>query len=396
MLYPLSYGGSCTAISRTYLSQYLTRMTRPNDILSRDQPVSKGTPRDETNCNEGAPVQLNRDSVDTVTVPTLRNSRRWATALATVLVCAATITAAIGAQSPPMPMSIIYDSAVVTHQLVFPVSGRGLSPARGAFRQDPGGEGVFAPGNSAPDRISKINASLFTTLDSVSIANLIRAQIVRGTYGALAHMVAIDEIGVSYGEPGPAHPRRGSRLPRIDPNCVASRFSQAMQLLNATESPWGGTWASRVHVYIANGMTGSIARGLGPLHNLDRLGRPRYPTWRAVMPGIAVAGGVHLEMYHLGAQGIMPIPASQWHQTPRAFLALLARYQGSASRVHWVFTSTAMPPGAPAGCGSPMTCSWVLAESTTLGRMIVQNGPDAYKLGGYAADWLQQFNLVLP
>lgn|GEM_PF-1197039 len=364
-------------------------MSLANGFIAR---VGKGGPASTANTTPVPPIEIARESVDTVTMQFLGHPRRWLTGLIATLVATATISIAIGAQSPPVPFSIVYDTVETTHWLLSPSSGTPLSPSRGVYRQDLAGDGLFA----APYRIAKISSASLMHLSAPAIAQMIRAQITVGTYGSLAHIVTIDEIGVGFSEPGPANPRRGSRLPAINPSSIAARFSTAMQLLNTSQSPWGGTWASRVQVYVTNGVVGSIARGLGPLHNLDRLGRPRYPSWRAVMPGLALAGGIHLEMYHLGTSGIMPIPAIQWRQTPAAFVALLKRYGGSAQRVHWMFTSTTMPPGAPSGCGDPMTCSWALAGATVLGRTFLHNGPDAYNLGMYAPQWLQQFNLMFP
>jgi hypothetical protein len=274
----------------------------------------------------------------------------------------------------------VYDTTSTTHQLVFPRGGNGLSPSRGALRQDPGLDGMFAPGNNAPFRVSKVSgATLYGETVSQMVSTLQR-EIIRGKYGAEAHLVTIDELMETFGDPGTA----------------GIRFSDAMKILASQQSPWGGTWASRVEVFVAPGIVTSIAIGYGPQHDLAPDGRRQYRSWTGVMPGLALAGGLHLEMYHGSGSPLTAFTASLWRHAPAAFLDLLARYGGSASRVHFVFSSTTKPAGAPSGWGDAMETSWSLARSTPAGRTILANGPDEYRLGSRAAEWLKEYNRSFP
>ena len=320
--------------------------------------------------------------------------------LAAAACAAVTIGPAVGSGSAvaalPAPSTIVYDTTATTHQLVFPGSGAGLSPARGALRLDPGRGGMFVSGNNSQFRISRVSGLALQNMSVDTMVATLKAQITRGTNGAEAHLVAIDELLETFGELPPAHPKKGTRLPPVNPHSPGSRFSDAMKILASEQSPWGGTWASRVQVYISPGIVSSIAEGLGPLHNLNAYGRPIRATWRAVMPGLALAGGLHLEMYHGTGTPLTAFSARLWRTSPGAFLGLLREYHGRVSAVHLVFTSTTVPAGAPRGCGNPMVCSWALARSNSAGRAVLANGPDAYRLGRMDVQWLHEFNKQFP
>ncbi len=300
---------------------------------------------------------------------------------------AAALSAGSAAGSSWAPRTIVYDTTSATHQLVFPRSGHGLTPQRGALRQDPGIGGMFAPGNNSPYRISKLSGAYLARLSAQGMARAMRSQITRGQYGAEAHLVAVDELLETYGDPG-----RG----RVPASSTGARFTTAMRILASSQSPWGGTWASRVQVYVAPGIVTSIAIGHGPEHNLSPSGRPQYRMWRGVMPGLALAGGLHLEMYHGSGSPLTAFSASLWRRAPGAFLGLLGRHGGSASTVHFVLSATTRPASAPRGWGDAMATTWSLARSTSAGRTILANGPDEYRLGHYTAEWLKQYNRQFP
>ncbi len=91
--------------------------------------------------------------------------------LATAVCAAVAIGPAVGSgsvvKSLPPPLTIVYDTTPTTHQLVFPRSGPGLSPARGALRQDPGRGGMFVSGNNSRFRISRVSGA---ALQDMSVA----------------------------------------------------------------------------------------------------------------------------------------------------------------------------------------------------------------------------------
>jgi hypothetical protein len=228
-------------------------------------------------------------------------------------------------------------------------------------------------------------------MSAAGMADALRDEIREGAFGARAHLVAIDEIGRRFGDGAPRIPRRGMKLPPVDPSSPGARFTAAMRLLD-TPSPYGGTWASRVHVYLAPAVHTAIAAGRGPERNLGRDGKPHWSTWRGVMPGLAMAGGVHLQMYSGVNGGAVSFTAGTWRTGPPSFLGLFRRYGGDTSRVHFLFTGGVVPRGAPRGCGDAMACKWALAEATPAGRTILANGPGVYRIGDHALPWLREFN----
>jgi hypothetical protein len=310
----------------------------------------------------------------------------------TLVVAALAAAAAVAAPShADARLSLVYDTSDVVARLVSPGAGAGLTPERGALRQDPGTGGMLAPGDNAPYRVSKVDEKSFLSMTAAQIADVLKGEITEGKDGAMSHLVAIDEIGRPFGEMPPARPTRGAKLAPVDPNSLGARFSAAMALLAAEESPWGGTWASRVHVYLAPGVVTSIGVGRGTERNLGRDGKPHRPTWRGVMPGLAQAGGVHLQMYH-GLGGVVTaFTAAEWRASATGVVDLLARYGGDSSRVHFLFSSTAIPAGATR-CADAQECSWKLAESTPAGRTILANGPGVYRIGADAENWMREFN----
>jgi hypothetical protein len=156
-------------------------------------------------------------------------------------------------------------------------------------------------------------------------------------------------------------------------------------------SPFGGTWARRVHLYMAPNFGSAIAVGRGRNHNLGRDGRPHFPTWNRVMPALARAGGVWLEMYHHSPGGPTPFTRAEWRRTGPDVWSLLRRRGGRLDRLHFLIAGTSgRPPGAGRACGAPMACQWRLADSGAVNRRIVDNGVGAYRVGGQARAWLRQ------
>jgi len=284
------------------------------------------------------------------------------------------------AGSTTTPLTIVYDTTSTAHQLVFPRGGNGLSPTRGALRQDPGLGGMFAPGNNADYRVSKVSGNTLSRESVSQMVSTLEGAIIRGKYGAEAHLVTVDEVMETFGDPG----------------TTGIRFSDAMRILASQQSPYGGTWASRVELFIAPGIVTSIAMGHGPQHDLAPNGRRQYRSWTGVMPGLALAGGLHIEMYHGSGSPLTAFTAKQWRTAPGAFLDLLERYGGSPTTVHFVFSATTTPAGAPRGWGDAMEASWSLARSTAAGRTILANGPDEYRLGRRASEWLKEYNRNFP
>jgi len=309
---------------------------------------------------------------------------RIAAAIAPALAVLGAAPLAAGADSSRV--SVLYDSATAVHEILAPADGPGLDANRGAVLQN---RSPDVRGGDIPI-MAKITASQLRGLSSAAMAARLRAAI--GSDGTL---VGVDEVGREFGEAPPSGAAKGSPPAPVRPDSLGARFTEAMRLLD-TQAPFGATWASRVHVYVAPGVHTSVGAGLGPERNLGRNGVPLRRSWRGVMPGLGLAGGLHLQMYHaLSSSGPSALSAEEWRQIPPAFLGLLARHGGQRSRVHFLFTSTASPEGAT-DCATPMSCQWRLAASTSAGRAILANGPGVYKVGGDAAEWIQEYNQRYP
>jgi hypothetical protein len=324
-------------------------------------------------------------------VPPLRRTRmgRYVPLLAASFVVG-------GAVAPSaLGLTLVYDTSNIVRDLVSPGGQRGLSPERGALRQDPGGGGMFAPGDNSRYRVAKVSDEDIVSRSAGDIASLLKSQIRRGRVGATSHLVSIDEIGRPFGEAPPSSPRRGGAPSPVDANSPGARFTAAMRILASEESPYGGTWASRVHVYVAPGMSTAIGAGRGPDRNRGRDGKPHRPSWQGVMPGLALTGGVHLQMYNGKGGSPSPFSAANWRRVPSGFLTLFGRYGGDGSRLHFIFTGGGVPAGA-SGCSGSQNCAWKLAESTPAGRGILANRPGVYRIGGDARAWLREFNARFP
>ncbi|MDX6647329.1 MAG: hypothetical protein QOK40_3056 [Miltoncostaeaceae bacterium] len=336
--------------------------------------------------------------------------------LATASTLAALAALAVPAASHGA-MSIVYDVDAAAFAIVSPADGSpGLGPDRGAFRQEGSSGHLFGGAADAPNRIGKVSGAALATMTVSQIAAALRSQIDAGCvidgrdYGCTSGLVAVDEIGNAFndGPPPKTAPRRfASRrearaagppppvpLPPVDQRSAGARFSKAMALLDTLPAPGGGSYASRVHVYVAPAAVAAIGSGRGPNHNLGRDGKPHFSTWRAVMPGLARAGGMWLEMYHGSSGGtVSAFTAAEWRTGPRDILDVYSSFGGDVSRAHFVLTGTGMPAGAPRGCTTPMACTWALASLAGANARILANGPAAYRVGAQAAEWIGQYNL---
>lgn len=288
--------------------------------------------------------------------------------------------------------AVLYDMDDPVREIVQPLDGAtGVTAATGALRQEPSTSGLFSADDDSA-RIGKVIEEDIHGLPADEIAAVLRDEI----DAADGHQVAFDEL-----TPFLADTRspvvRGGRIPPVDPSSPAAQFAQALISLD-TPSPYGGTWASRVHVYIAPSVVWAIASGRGPDRNLGRDGKARVRTYRTVMTGLARVGAVWIEAYHAGALPFPTLTVSEWRAVPAAFTSEYQRAGGDASRLHLLMTgSDVFPAGKlPAACVTPMQCQWVMAESTPAGRALVANGVGAYRVGEHARAWLAEWQRRIP
>ena len=268
--------------------------------------------------------------------------------------------------------SVLYDTTGPVSQIV----RGGLTGGKGALHQAPA-RMVVRP----RFRVGKVSGAELRGRSAASIAALLKSRIrrcvIRGRdHRCASRLVFVDEITAAFND------RRGARN--------GANLSAAMRMLD-TPSPFGGTWASRVHLYMAPNFTSAIAKGRGPNHNLGRDGKPHFPTWNRVMPALALAGGVWLEMYHARGGTITPFTRAEWRNGGRDVWSLMRRRGGSLDRLHFVLSrASRRPAGTGRRCGGPMACQWKLADTGRINRRIVDNGVGAYRVGGQARAWVRQ------
>lgn len=351
----------------------------------------------------------------------MQRRARLAVPLALVALAAAASPAAGSAR-----MSILYDEQAPIRVLTDPAGpGAPITGERGAVRQDPGPGGIFDPqGRDDAFRIAKLAASEIEDLSPEAMADRIQDEIDDPEQPNSSGLVAIDEIGNTFndGRVRITHSTktvRGKRirvsstnrlvitktgyrivrgpvpLPVVSPASPGARLSVAMGLLSERPHPAGGTYAERVHLYIAPAFSTSIALGRGVHHHLGADGKPHRATWRGVMPALARAGGVWVEMYHsYGGRGITPMTAREWRLVPRVLSAYAARFGADPARFHLLMTAAASIPDGAVGCSEPMACQWLLAAATPAGAQMLANGPGAYRVGEQAGLWRQEYNRV--
>jgi len=357
-----------TTITRAWLGAGRTVVRLPAQARAQRATI---TARPQAGAQAGEAV--------TATVSLPRGARRGSMAVGTT-------------RMRPGATAVLYDMDDAVREVVQPLDGAaGLTQARGALRQEPSTSGLFSPNDDAA-LVGKVTEEDLRGLAADEIAAVLRDEI----EAASSHLVAFDELTPYEADPrGPVV--KNGRIPAPDPSSPGAQLAQALISLD-TPSPYGGTWASRVHVYIAPAVTSAIAAGRGPDRNLGRDGKARFRTYRTVMTGLARAGAVWIEAYHGRTSPLTSLTVTEWRTAPAAFTAEYQRAGGDPSKLHLLLTGpNAYPAGVlPPSCVTPMQCQWALAESTPAGRAMLSNGVGAYRLGSHARSWLAEWQHRMP
>ena len=287
-------------------------------------------------------------------------------------------------------VAMLYDVDAAVREVVSPSDGAaGLTGGLGARRQEPSTSGLFAT-DDAQWMVGKVKLAAIIHLPTDQMVDIIR----RAIDASPSHTIGIDEVTTTAADP-PAPNVKGARAPAGDPQSPGGQFAAALAALD-TPSPYGGTWASRINVYLAPAMTSALAAGRGPDRNLGRDGRPHFRTYRTVLSGLSHVGAVWIEMYHgLGATITSPFTVAEWRTAPAAVAAEFRRAGGDVTRLHMLVTgSDGFPAGGPlpAGCVTPHSCAWALAEATPAGRQILANGVGGYRLASSARAFLAEWH----
>lgn len=335
---------------------------------------------------------------------------RWravlvATACATGL--AAGASGALGQATPPSPMTILYVSDAGA-TAIFSGANRGdatvaMQALPWVFRQEPSSSAGNAALARNDQRMTKVSGrALFRQTTSAGMFELLLAAVAKqcvtpaGVNTCGAHRVGVDEIGTEWGDP-PGAAQIGASKSRL--------LRVALQALDVVPWPDGGTYADRVDLYIAPGVSTAIEKGMGPDRTLGRDRKPHFRNYSELAKALPYAGGLWLEMYHYPTRGKPreSFTVAEWGQVPMDFASFIrAKSPGSkpSERMHFVMTQTKKNPcgrlkitNPTVGGAESMDCQWMLAKMNPFNRTVLANGPAAYKLSdAMAVAWGMNFH----
>lgn len=250
-------------------------------------------------------------------------------------------------------MSVLYVTDPAARAILGPSTA--MRELKWLFRQEPSnsaGDAALAGGGA--QRMTKVNGATLARKDVDAMVAMLKSAVDRtcttpaGVSTCSARFVGVDEIGAAFGtEPG-----------RSDADTPGQRLRRAMARLSGIPflGPGGGSYARRIHFYVAPGVSTSISAGLGPRRTEGADGVERRRDYSEVMAAMSRAGGVWLEMYHYPGRGRprTPFTAAEWRDVPTNFASFL-RAKSPTSRdplnyLHFVLTETAgsdQPLGDP-------------------------------------------------
>lgn len=328
----------------------------------------------------------------------------------TAAAAAALVVVPVGAVEPPNPMTILYVTDPGA-RAIFSGANRGnaVDPMQASpwvFRQEPSGSAGDAALAGGGQRMTKISGrALFRQNSILAMHEMLRKAIDRdcvtpaGVNTCGAHRVGVDEIGTEWGDLPNSRKKPGARQSRS--------LRLALGQLAESPHPEGGTYADRVHLYIAPGVSTAIEKGMGPDRTLGRDRKPHFRNYSELAKALPRAGGIWLEMYHYPTRGKPreSFTVAEWGQVPMDFASFIrskAPTSRPSNRMHFVMTQTKKnlcptskitTPIVGAGAES-MDCQWLLAKLNPFNRKVLANGPAAYKVTGAAAvEWGRRFRL---
>ncbi len=340
----------------------------------------------------------------------MRFSRVLTAAVATLALSAAAASAA--------PMVVMYGTKETNHRIIKPGAPDAL-PVDGRLHVvEPNSGHLFAGDADKPYRLHHVmTKDLIKLRTRDAMAAHLKAQIDSPlcrfpsyTVACESGMVFVDEIDWRWAEKAPnlntpawrgrtskSQPKRKfpNYVPKARNGHPGVELSRAMEILAATPHPAGGTYAERVHFFIAPGVVTSIGVGRGKYHNLGRDGRPHFRSHEGVRTALQLAGGVWLEMYHYdhSGRGRYPFNTYEWQTYPWRFSQYLTGIgtgtpdPAMTAKLRFII-SNGKPKakgGAPAVCRSKTTgnmdCVFTLA-STAKNLPILMNGIGQYRMEG--------------
>ncbi len=249
-------------------------------------------------------------------------------------------------------MSILYVTDPAAKEILG--SSTGMRELPWLFRQEPSnsaGDAALAGGGT--QRMWKVSGSALAAKPTAdAMAAMLKAAVDRrcvtpaGVNTCGANRVGVDEIGAVFGTPA-GESEAGS---------PGERLKNAMIALAKKPFQPGVSYASRIHFYVAPGVSTSISAGLGPNRTLGENGKEMRRNYSQVMSAMSRAGGVWLEMYNYPERGKarQPFSGADWRDVPTRFAAFLKERttgdRNPLNYLHFVLTDT---PGAPTPAPEP-------------------------------------------
>lgn len=288
------------------------------------------------------------------------------------------------------------------------------------FRQEPSSSlPLAALGNNSSQRITKVKAAELALEPSAqAMADTLRAAVDRkcttpaGFNTCGAHMVSIDELTQTYSQ--------SPSSTRPDPNNPGVRLATAMRILQKTPSPWGGSYASRIHIYIAPGVSTSIAAGRGPFRTRGRDGKNHFRNYGWAVQALSRGADAWIEMYHFrNTPTKTAFTPKEWRDVPTAVATFMReRSPGTnpLNKLHFMVAEVAPTDGCPTlrpaadtgitrtarasittiptpeplevipDSGSPMSCTWKRLQTGPVNQRITANGVGTHRVTGDTAD----------
>lgn len=300
------------------------------------------------------------------------------------------------------------------------------------FRQEPSSsEPLAALGNNSSQRITKVKAAELALEPSAqAMAATLRAAVDKtcttpaGFNTCGAHMASIDELTQTYSQ-SPSSTRPNSNNPGV-------RLANAMRMLQKTPSPWGGSYASRIHIYIAPGVSTSIAAGRGTFRTRGRDGKNHFRNYGWAVQALSRAGDAWLEMYHFrNTPTKTAFTPLEWRNVPTAVATFMRERSPTTNplnKLHFMVAEVAptdgcarLRPGPETpvtvtartsitvlptpeaievipDSGSPMSCIWQRMQTGPVNQRITANGVGTHRVADTAGEFGQLWRqfYVLP
>ena len=301
------------------------------------------------------------------------------------------------------------------------------------FRQEPSSSlPLAALGNNSSQRITKVKAAELALQPSAeAMATTLREAVDKscttpaGFNTCGAHMVSIDELTQTYSQ--------SPSSTRPNPNNPGVRLATAMSMLQQMASPWGGSYASRIHIYVAPGVSTSIAAGRGPFRTRGRDGKNHFRNYGWAVQALSRSADVWLEMYHFrNTPTKTAFTPKEWRDVPTAvatFMRERSRSTNPLNKLHFMVGEVAPTTGCPTlapgpntpvtvtartsitalptpealevipDSGSPIACIWKRMQTGPVNQRIAANGVGTHRVTGATAEefgrlWRQFY--VLP